>query len=527
MMPRVSKTLLLSCVALLFAGCASLPERGDLTPTFKYQHPEETALGRLFGEPASEHPGESGFLLLREGKDAFLARAALCEMAEHTIDLQYFIWTGDASGRVLLDRVVHAADRGVRVRILIDDLSASRRYQNIAAVETHPNVEVRIFNPFGKRDLPWALRGIQMLTNISRLNRRMHNKIFAVDNQVAIVGGRNIGDVYFGVDPTYHFRDLDVLAAGPIVGHLSESFDRYWNSAWAIPITAFDMDLPSGEEAAVAFERLHDFVAGLTDFPYPVPEGKEQLLAKLRGFLASFVWARARVTFDSPEKVAGDTAEGVVHDLRELARSAKRDILISSPYFVPMAESLDRAEEYRSRGVSVRVLTNSLASTNHAIVHSGYARYRKRMLRRGVLLYEVRPDAESRNRDTADPALEHSLVLHTKAVVFDREVAYVGSFNLGPRSAFLNTEVGLIIYSPEIASQVAEAIEAEMRPENSWRVLLNRKEEAPSPEAAESDLVWITERNGEEQKTYFDPGASFWRRVVVLFGTMLPIESQF
>jgi putative cardiolipin synthase len=268
-------------------------------------------------------------------------------------------------------------------------------------------------------------------------------------------------------------------------------------------------------------------VAGLTDFPYPIPEGKEQLLTKLRGFLDSFVWARARVTFDSPEKVAGETEKGVAHALRELAQSAKRDILISTPYFVPMPESLDAAEEYRSRGVSVRVLTNSLASTNHPIVHAGYAKYRKRMLQRGVLLYEVRPDAESRNRHTAGSSVEHSLVLHTKAVVFDREVAYVGSYNLGPRSAFLNTEMGLIIYSPELAGQVAEAIEEEMRAENSWRVLLNEKPPGPSQGSDESDLVWVTVREGEEEKMYYDPGAGFWRHVQVLFGTLLPIKSQF
>jgi putative cardiolipin synthase len=393
MMTRVPNTLLLLCAALLFAGCASMPERGDLPPAFAYEHPEETSLGRLFGEAASEHPGESGFLLLEEGRDAFLARAALAGMAEHTIDLQYFIWSPEASGRVLLERVLRAADRGVRVRMLIDDLTAGGKYENIAALETHPNVEVRIFNPFSKRDWPWVFRGMQLLTNLNRLNRRMHNKIFAVDNQLAIVGGRNIGDVYFGVDPEYHFRDLDVLAAGPIVGHLSESFDRYWNSAWAIPISAFDVRLPSEEEAAEAYGRLHDFVTGLTDFPYSLPEDREELMASLREYVDSFVWARARVTFDSPEKVAGNTENGVVHALRELAQSAKRDILISSPYFIPMPESLDRAEEYRSRGVSVRVLTNSLASTNHAIVHSGYARYRKSMLRRGVLLFELRPDA--------------------------------------------------------------------------------------------------------------------------------------
>jgi putative cardiolipin synthase len=515
MMTRVAKPLLLLLAAVLFAGCASMPERGDLPPAFAYEHPERTALGRLFGESASEHPGESGFLLLEEGRSAFLAREALAGMAEHTIDLQYFIWSADASGRVLLERV------------LIDDLSAGGKYEGIAALETHPNVEVRIFNPFSKRDWPWVFRGMQMLTNLNRLNRRMHNKIFAVDNQVAIVGGRNIGDVYFGVDPDYHFRDLDVLAAGPIVGHLSKSFDRYWNSAWAIPITAFDVAIPPEEEAAEAFQELHDYVAGLTDFPYAVPDDRDELLAELRGFLDSFVWARARVTFDSPEKVAGDTEEGVVHDLRELAQSAKHDILISSPYFVPMRESLDRAEEYRSRGVSVRVLTNSLASTNHPIVHAGYAKYRKRLLQRGVLFSELRPDAESRNRYTADPSVEHSLVLHTKAVVFDREVAYVGSFNLGPRSAYLNTEVGLIIYSPEIAAQVAEAIEEEMLPENSWQVLLNEEAPGPSRGTDESDLVWVTVREGEEEKMYFDPGASFWRHVQVLFGTLLPIKSQF
>lgn len=456
-----------------------------------------------------------------------LARIALAEMAERTIDAQYFILKGDITGRIFLERLLRAADRGIRVRLLIDDIEMGGKESNAAAFDAHPNVEVRIFNPLATRGRAKIRRGVELVVNLSRLNYRMHNKLFAVDNQVAIIGGRNIGDAYFGVDPKSNFRDLEVMAVGPIVEDLSEGFDTYWNSEWAIPISAFNIKRSSPREVDEIYQELRSFVAGQADFPYRIPAGKQSIIQKLSDFHDEFIWASASVTYDNPEKVRGDTSQNVGIQLRKIGDAAEHEILIVSPYFVPPREGMETLDELHNRDVEIRILTNSLASTNATVVHSGYAKYRRRVLRRGVELFELRPDAASRNIHTADPSLPHRLTLHIKAAVFDRRVLYIGSYNFDRRGANLSTETGLLVYSPELAEKVTAFVEADMQPENSWQIIIEEETETSSGTPyASGELVWITERDGKEVRHTYEPGASFGRRFGAFFFSLFPIDDQ-
>jgi putative cardiolipin synthase len=525
--PLIPKLLRAIMITLMLVGCASLPTDYQQTPSAAFKHPEVTTLGRLFAPSMARHPGHSGFLVLNESKDALLARIALAEVAEHTIDAQYFILKGDVTGKIFLERLLRAADRGIRVRLLIDDIEMGGKESNATAFDAHPNIEVRIFNPFATRGGASIRRGFELVVNLSRLNYRMHNKLFAVDNQVGIIGGRNIGDAYFGVDPKSNFRDLEVMAVGPIVEDLSEGFDTYWNSDWAIPISAFSTERPSAGQVDEIYHELRSFVADQADFPYRIPVGKQNIIQKLSDFRDEFIWAFASVTYDNPEKVRGDTSQNVGIQLRKIGDAVQREVLIVSPYFVPPREGMETLDEIRNRDVKIRILTNSLASTNATVVHSGYAKYRRRVLWRGVELFELRPDAASRNIHTADPSLPHRLTLHIKAAVFDRRVVYIGSYNFDRRGANLSTETGLLVYSPELAQKVTAFVEADMQPENSWQIIIEEETETGSgTHYASGELVWITERDGKEVRYRYEPGASFGRRFGAFFFSLFPIDDQ-
>ena len=465
------------------------------------------------------HPGLSGITLVDSGAQALRYRDALVAAASQSIDAQYYIWNSDASGRYLAARLLEAAERGVRVRILLDDINIAGRDAVLAGLAAHPNVQIRIYNPSAARR--GFLRLLGFIRDFSRLNRRMHNKSFTVDGAVTIVGGRNIGDEYFDLDPDMNFRDRELLVTGPVVAKVSAGFDAFWSSRW----TLLAQSLAGKEGAAGATEPM-DAAALLASATREVAGLGYQVPAGLAGefqatTLPSLIWAPAHLVFDPPptsDQIADSSdAQSVARELRALVATARREILAESAYFILSDQSLTEVARLHSAGVQFRVLTNSLASNDLVTNHSGYARRRPGMLDAGIELYELRPDAAaclrlirfSRACDT-HPAFS----LHAKSLVVDRRVVYVGSFNLNLRSTYLNSETALIVDSPELGAQIAASMEDLLRPDSSWRVLRN----------ADGRLEWRTEVAGEEVRSTHEPMAGRWKRFTSRFYRLFPLE---
>jgi putative cardiolipin synthase len=502
--------LLLLLFGFSLMGCAALPEDYPRTTSTAFQEYLETSVGQLFEETAEQHPDESGFAIIRYGRQAFTSRIALTELAEKSLDVQYYIWEADATGRILAERLVQAADRGVRVRILVDDINLAGRDALVASMDAHQNIEVRIFNPFANRNS----HVFDFLIDLDRINHRMHNKIMVMDNAVAIVGGRNIGNHYFGVDTDANFRDLDIVAAGPVVRDISSVFDHFWNGDWAVPIAAL-VKRPYTEADLKAFlETVHQRIAE-DKYPYPLDQDIDDLKSGLASIRDQFIWAPGRIVWDDPAAIREGIAEGVmIQSLFRKADTLQSEVLIESAYFVTQDKAFEVVKKLSERGVRVRVLTNSLASNDVVAAHAGHAKRRDKLIANGMELYELRPDAGAVKQRVI--AGESKAALHTKAVVFDRESVFIGSFNLDPRSASINTEAGLYVESPELAEQVAAYMDEGVQPQNSYRVLLD----------ADGDLVWITEIDGREVRYHSEPESSFGQRFMSGFIMMLPVEQQ-
>ena len=508
-------------IALLWLGlgCATPPPTTERPGSTALTGTGDTHLAGLLDPTLDHHPGMSGFFLLNTGEEALEARIALADLAERSLDMQYYIWEGDSSSRILGLRILEAADRGVRVRILLDDfyLGGARDF-TIAAFDRHPNIEVRLFNPISIRQRP-VLRGLELATRVARLKHRMHNKLFVADNQVGIMGGRNIGNIYFGVDPERNYRDLDVMTAGPIVPRISESFDTYWNSQWAVPIGEVRGHLPSPEEAETILDEARSLAEKEEEFPYPLPAERTMVVNRMQFLVEHFVWGTADLVYDTPDKVQGDISENVSLGLLGILEESRQEVLLVSPYLMPVSKELEGLTRLRENGASIRVLMNSLASTDVVLAHAGYAPHRRKMLEMGARLHELRPDAASRSLYLADPDGPSDLSLHAKTAVFDRRVVYIGSYNLDRLGAQVITEIGLIVHSPELAEQLLELIEVDLRPENSWRVVLEEKDSRRKPR-----LEWVGAGEDGEVRYQRDPEVGTGRRIQNFFLSLLPIR---
>ncbi len=500
--------------AVLLAGCSTLPADYPRTFSTAFQDYRATSVGKRIAQEEKRYPGKSGFAVLRRARPAFTSRIVFTELAEKSLDVQYYIWEADATGRILAERLVRAADRGVRVRVLLDDMNLSGRDAPIAALDAHPNIEIRIFNPFYRRDH----RILSLLTDLNRLNHRMHNKVMVMDNAVAIVGGRNIGNHYFGVDTEANFRDLDIVAAGPVVREVSAAFDTFWNGEWSVPIAAL-VDQPFTRQdlreqmAAMGRQNAEN------GYPHPLDQDVAELESELASLFEDFVWAPGRIVWDDPaaiyeEDKGGNIYKGLFGKLDGL----QRELLVESAYFVSRKRGVQVMRELSDRGVRVRVLTNSLVSNDVLAAHAGYAKRRAALVENGLELYELRPDAGDAGKPVRQSIVsaESKAALHTKAMVFDRESVFIGSFNLDPRSADINTEAGLYVESPELAEQVAAYMDEGVRPENSYRVLLDNN----------GHLEWVTEDDGREVRYRKDPGSGFWQRFKTGLIMLLPVEGQ-
>jgi len=482
------------------------------TQSTAFNDPASTRLGQFFGPAADRHPGLSGFSLLSEGREAFIARLALSDLAERSLDMQYYMWDGDTTGRIIVQHVMKAADRGVRVRLLVDDPFYKDSDLATAGLDAYPNVEVPLFNPLTNRR--WSV--LDFVFDFGRVNRRMHNKLMVADNAAAIVGGRNIGDIYYGVDTIANYRDLDVLAAGPVVRDLSGVFDRYWNSPSTVPIAAIVDRAHDAADLDAIMMRLREAIA-TADYPYPIDQDLDQLAAQGAELRDNLVWAHGYVIADDPESIApGKESDDVMAFIRARIAHLKAELLVESPYFVLPAGAQATVKALHERNVRVRVLTNSLASNDMLPAHSGYAKTRRRLLENGMELYELRPDTDAFRPGWSLLSGRSRAALHAKAMAFDGEAVFIGSFNLDPRSAAINTEAGLYIESAELTKRLTDYMATGVAPTNSYRVRLDPK----------GAIVWETERNGQTVRYRDEPETGFRRRLVANLWKLLPIDSQ-
>jgi putative cardiolipin synthase len=469
----------------------------------------ETPLGRML-LAADAHPGESGVFALRDGRDAFAARALLADAAQRTLDVQYYIWHADLSGTLLFSAIRRAADRGVKVRILLDDNQTGGLDAVLGALDAHPNIEVRLFNPFRIR----RLRLLGFLIDFARLNRRMHNKSFTVDGQATIVGGRNVGDEYFDAGQGLLFVDLDVLAVGPVVRKVSDDFERYWTSESSLPAARLLRRLrrPPGSQIAAA-SRSIDRNAESTAYATAVRESP--FVQQLATGTLPMEWSTVEMVSDDPAKVLGRAPrESLVWErLRQLLGEAVSELELISPYFVPTARGARYFVRLARQGVKISILTNSLEATDVPAVHSGYAKWRKKLLAAGITLFEVKrafsPPAAAKRRLTHASASS----LHAKTFSIDRARVFVGSFNFDPRSARLNTELGFVIASAALAEATAHGFET-VAPASAYRLRLT----------SSGALQWVEQTVEGERVHEDEPGASLRLRLAVWVLSMLPIE---
>lgn len=512
--------MIVLAAAALLSGCATVPIEVPRPESHAIDHPEQTFLGRAFAGQLSATPGDSGFRLLVSGEEAFAARAALADAAQQSLDLQYYLIEQDATATMLIYRTLRAAQRGVRVRLLLDDLYAVGRDLDLATLATHPNVQVRVFNPFPHRGPPGVLQWLDFLGDGARLNRRMHNKLWIADNAAVVLGGRNLGDVYFNLRGTSDFADLDVLAAGPIVAQVSHSFDDYWNSASAVPIVAFLGGLPEAGQARRHFAEMAVQAERFRETDYARRLRAMDFWRELRGGKLALVAAPGTALYDTPAKSkVGSTGGGqIAAGMRPIIEAARREVLLITPYFVPSDRGVAVLCALARKAVRVRVLTNSLASTDVPLVHAGYARYRPRLLECGVELHEFRPAlASPRN---ARPGLSSGASLHAKAVVVDQRWVLIGSMNLDPRSRSANTEIAALIESDVLGRQLETLFAEATAPGLAYRVELAEPEDNGA-----AQLIWHGILDDKPVRYRGEPLASGWRRFVAgLLGRFAPEE---
>ena len=450
---RTGGPWLLAGLLVATSACASLPKTHSCTPSSALSAGDTgtTTLGRNSASRLAELRAPSGIHLLPRGPAAFLARLAIVELAERSLDLQYYIWQPDTVGKLLMASVLRAAERGVRVRLLIDDIGSAAKDRTLLLLDEHPNIEVRLFNPAANR----SARSLWLVTDFSRVNRRMHNKSITADSQFTIVGGRNIGDEYFEAGSTLDYADLDALVIGAAVADVSTSFDRYWNSPVVYAITELSSNVPAPGEAAHALAALQEYARAQKETPYGDAVRASALATEIREGRVAFSPATIAVAADDPIKVelrGTDRSKNLLPQLAPQFDGTRESLVLVSPYFVPRSGGVERLRRMRERGVRVRVLTNGLASTDVLPVFAKYKKYRRQLLEAGVELYEVDPthghDGPAGPLRTADRTLAPGAsgpraALHGKVLVFDCREFFVGSMNLDPRSAFTNTEIGI------------------------------------------------------------------------------------
>lgn len=505
----------LALAALVLAGCAPFAPRWLDAPSAAAPVPVAPApdgpladVGATVLRPARS--GQSAIVLLEDNVDALKARIALVDLAVEALDVQYFIWQEDMTGDLLLERLLAAADRGVRVRLLLDDLALGGRDADLAGLMAHPRVELRLFNAWHlRRHLG---RPLEFVARMPVLNHRMHNKVLIADGHLGIIGGRNIGDRYFGVYDRFVQNDIDLLMAGPLLDETARSFAQYWASEESVV-----PNLRAASATAPTLDALRvKLAASIADsgnvlHAFDEPSGEPGWRRYLDELSRRVTHGHGALLQDSPQiREAAPTQ--LYEEFKAFLRTANADVVLSSPYLVPDRHFIGLLGDLVDRGVRVRIVTNSLASNSHVVAHSAYKRWRRALLAAGAEIYEMRPDAEVLEHYKTPPVEPEWLALHTKAAVIDERFSFVGSPNVDPRSMILNTEIGVIVDDERLAAELIELLERDMLPSNAWRVTLE-------------EGGWLKWWDGDEALGR-QPAQGFQQRLIEFFINLVPIKNQ-
>lgn len=513
-------------LAVVITGCSTLPQTPpvpEIQPQIKAAQTEgtQTTLAKIIDPLQNQYPDLTGYHILFDPLEALAARLRLIDKAEKNLDLQYYIWDNDKVGALALHAMLRAADRGVQVRLLIDDNSTKKLDGVLSVFSQHPNIQVKFFNPYRFR----SARPIDMVLDLKRINRRMHNKSFIVDKEVALIGGRNMSNQYYNVSDNYQFSDVDVMLVGAAVHDITSSFDEYWNFDYAYPVES----LVNLDRYTLTFEDLrqqlndHYHLANVQNFLSLTERSNafdEWLNKDIR-----FDWVKAQVVKDSPEKIKSKAhkKEHLSFQLINRLEKPEQSLDLVSAYFIPEKKGAKILTDLAQSGTEVRVLTNSFHATDVPIVHSFYTKYRKRLLESGVQLYEFLPAPEKQDLDkhTSELATKAKVnmkglsrsSLHAKLMAFDEKQVFIGSFNFDPRSAYLNTEIGVILNSPSLGHAVHSTMDEKLD-RYAYKLVLD----------ANQNINWIHQNSQGKTIYKTEPKVKWWQRLSMKLVSMLPIE---
>lgn len=517
----MTSLVLTGCLVLGLSACSTLPKQQVVTPQYAYDiDTQNTALSKLITPLKTQNPELTGYHVLYDPLEAIAARIQLIDKAEKTLDLQYYIWDNDKIGALALYKIIQAAERGVKVRLLMDDNNAKLMESIYLALDQHSNIDVKLFNPYKFR----SLRPIDIVLDLKRINRRMHNKTFTADNMVTLIGGRNMSNQYYNISETYQFSDVDVMLVGQAVDDITHSFDEYWNHPYAYPVRnivshSHRLRYPSLKEQLTRHyeevtvqnyldlsNRSHDFEAWLNHD-------------------IQLDWVKAEIIQDSPEKVKAQAKkeQHLNFQLVERIQKPKTNVDIISAYFVPQVEGTGHLNQLAQEGVDIRILTNSFKANDVALVHAFYAKYRKALLQNGVQLYEFLPALPEKlqNKKNAEISKKTKISLkglsrsslHAKLMALDSKQVFIGSFNFDPRSANLNTEIGVILNSESLAKSVHETMTANL-PYFAYKLVLDQY----------GEINWHLETPDGTSIMTKEPKMQWWQRAGIKVISWLPIE---
>ena len=527
-MINVILKLILISVIMVLSACAQLQTK------FKKNSSDVISTEQASKGEKNKHAvntKDSTMYLIEDGVDAFAARLALLKLAEKTIDIQYYIWQSDLIGKLLFNEILTAADRGVRVRIMLDDVAVSEAAgDNLHALNQHENIDVRLFNPFTSRNFRYS----DYLVSPVRINRRMHNKSFTVDNQFTIVGGRNIGIEYFSISEKNMFSDIDVFAVGKIIKNIEAQFDVYWNSKAVSPVTAFEYDAASEKSLELIRNELNVFAASVHKSKYnlDIQDSEMYKLIKTGAIYKAenspVFTGDASLVFYDPDKDLVKTDDRIVflkNVIKPYVDKVDETLEIISPYFVPGGKGVDYLVGLVKNGVKVRVITNSLSSTDGLKAQAGYSRRRYDMLKGGVELFELKPDDKTKTSKSSGSNKKVKIGLHTKTYIFDRKKIFIGSFNFDQNSENIDSEAGVFYDSPEMAERIAKTVFEEYINDAVYTVKIAKQAiDKGDVEIEKGDIYWLEMKNGKEKLYAMEPETGFWRRFGQGLFSIMPIE---
>ena len=518
---RMFLRMILIVIAVSLTACAGMPRDVKKAPSYVLEIKGDTRISKYLALEQARHPGYSSYYLIPSDMDAFIARAHIIDLTDRTLDLQYFEVDDGMTTDIIMEKLIAAADRGVRVRLLFDDYGTTLSDAQLWLLDSHENIEVRLFNPLKERTKGFT-RSMEAFGNFSKFNHRMHNKAFIADNAIGIVGGRNLADAYFGAREDSNFQDMDLMAAGPIVPDISKEFDTYWNSRWAIPLEFLTSERPDGVQLKKNLEALKEQNKKAKDTKYAIRVKESDFFHMPKEHIRpNESWAKGVVLYDLPEKVSDEKVKDpyvyLLAQLLPLLKDIKSEMILVAPYFVPGESGMKLFKKEMAGGMKIKVLTNSLASTDEPAVYAGYEKYRKPLIEMGVELYELRAmptkDYEKERKKNIGTSGGE---LHAKFYVFDRKAAFVGSRNLDNRSNRINTEVGIFVESPEIAGQLGIIFDVTTTPKNCFKLSMTK----------DSKLVWTGVENGKEVKYYEEPDTTLNQRSAAGFYSVFAPESE-